>query len=247
MKNIIVPVSGGKDSQACLKLACQTQGSEKVLGLFCDTQFEHPKTYEHVENIKKLYQVEILTVTGGSVVDKVLKYKRFPGGGARHCTDELKIQVTKKFLKDYSKIVPNIEVWYGMRGDESPERTKRYAGKIGEDLYPPHDVLKKYPKYLYKQGVMFRLPILEWSVGDVLYFLKGEENPLYQEGFDRVGCFPCLAGGDKWKEKAFKFDSYGNEQYQKVLWLSSKINKSIWTSKGGKERNEGVGCAICSI
>jgi 3'-phosphoadenosine 5'-phosphosulfate sulfotransferase (PAPS reductase)/FAD synthetase len=246
MKQVIVPVSGGKDSQACLKLACKEVGSENVLGLFCDTQFEHPLTYQHIENLKELYKVEIFKVTGGSVAEKVLKYKRFPGGGARHCTDELKIRETKIFLKSFAEINGPVQVWYGMRLDESSERSKRYAGKTDDTLYAPHEVLpRKYPKYLAKLGVQFKMPILEWSSKEVFEFLNGEENPLYKQGFDRVGCFPCLAGGDKWKEKAFNHDDFGREQYKKVLWLSEEINKSIWTSKGGKERNEG--CAICSI
>ena len=76
---IIVPVSGGKDSQACLKMACETVGSQNVLGLFCDTKFEHPLTYQHITNLAQLYQVEIMRVSGGSVLDKCRKYQRFPG------------------------------------------------------------------------------------------------------------------------------------------------------------------------
>lgn len=41
MKKIIkcvVPVSGGKDSQACLKMASQMFEPGEVVGLFCDTQ-----------------------------------------------------------------------------------------------------------------------------------------------------------------------------------------------------------------
>ena len=42
MIKCIVPVSGGKDSQCCLKLAVDEFGSDQVIGLFCDTKFEHP-------------------------------------------------------------------------------------------------------------------------------------------------------------------------------------------------------------
>jgi hypothetical protein len=62
----------------------------------------------------------------------------------------------------------------------------------------------------------------------------------------RVGCFPCAASGDKTKENAFhKGGEFGREQYRKVIWLGQQIGKSIWTSKGGKARNEGGGpCAL---
>lgn len=257
MKKIIVPVSGGKDSQACLKMACNQYGSDNVLGMFCDTQFEHPLTYQHITTISKLYNVEIICLCDGSVHDKILKYSRFPGGGARFCTDELKIRAGKNYYKQYAivngcHIGNSFEVWYGVRSDESPERTKRYIGKVSDEVYPPHEFMSKYPKYLYrKYGIMFRLPIVDWSYSDVMEYLNGEENPLYQQGFDRVGCFPCLASGDKWKEKAFQHDDFGKSQYETIIKLEDVIGKSIWTSKGGKQRNsrddEGNGCSICSI
>ena len=254
MIKVLVPISGGKDSQACLKLAVQQHGSENVLGLFCDTQFEHPKTYAHVERIGQLYGVKIQKVCGGSVIEKSLKYKRFPGSGSRHCTDELKIRETRIFAKQLAEKQGGFEIWYGMRSDESSEREKRYAGKIDDEIYAPHEVMPgKYPKYLQKMGVMFRLPILSWSRLDVLELLDGEENPLYREGFDRVGCFPCLASGDWWKEKAFNHDDFGRTQYMKVLDTQQQIRDlgglgTIWTSQEGKFRNEsGQGCLICSI
>jgi 3'-phosphoadenosine 5'-phosphosulfate sulfotransferase (PAPS reductase)/FAD synthetase len=258
VKKIIVPVSGGKDSQACLKLAVKEYGSEHVIGLFFDTKFEHPLTYDHIKHMKTLYNVEIITECAGSVEEKVLKYGRFPGGGARHCTDELKIKPGKVFYKKYAEeqgctVGNSFEVWYGVRSDESVERNKRYSTKVSDELYEPNDFMKKYPKYLYrKYGIMFRLPVLDWTYKDVMDFLEGEENPLYRQGFDRVGCFPCLAAGDKWKEKAFSHDEHGKRHYEIVMELEDRIGKSIWTSKGGKERNKrecdsGSGCSLCSI
>ncbi len=248
MIKILVPISGGKDSQACLKLALQSYPPDQIRGLFCDTKFEHPITYQHIENMRQMYGVEIVTVTGGDVLGKSVKYGRFPGGGARHCTDELKIRETRIYCKLLAQQQAGFEVWYGMRSEESSAREKRYQGKISDDLYHPHEVLKKYPKYLGKLGVRFRLPVIDWSSDEVLELLNGEENPLYKAGFPRVGCFPCLASGDKWKEKAFKHDDFGREQLAKVSFISAKIGKSIWTSKGGKQRNEIFeGCAVCSI
>jgi len=250
---IVVPISGGKDSQACLKLALMEYDKSEVMGLFCDTQFEHTLTYSHIDKISKIYGVKIERICAGSVKEKVLKYKRFPGGGARHCTDELKIVPSRVFYKALADRNGGYEVWYGMRAGESNERAKRYMDKINTDIYPPHEVLNKYPKYLYKMGVTFRLPVLDWDTRDVLEFLDGKENPLYSLGFDRVGCFPCLASGDKWKEKAFAHDEFGREQRIIVSELEKKIGKSIWTSKGGAMRNNEnqddifTGCSFCSI
>jgi len=252
---IVVPVSGGKDSQASLKLACEEYGSDAVLGLFCDTQFEHPLTYIHVEKMKAMYDVAIHREVAGSVDEKVLKYGRFPGGGARHCTDELKIKPAKNFYWRLGEEQGGFEVWYGMRSGESGERGRRYEGKVDTDLYAPHEVMKKYPKKLEKLGIMFRMPILHWTDKDVFEYLDGQENPLYEQGFGRVGCFPCLAAGDKYKEKAFSHDEFGLEQRERVSQLEKQIGKKIWTSKGGLARHneeygegdDGPGCEICSI
>lgn len=262
---VVVPISGGKDSQAALKLARQQYEPDEIRGLFCDTRFEHPITYQHVERLRTLYgPIQIDTVSGGPVLEKAIKYRRFPGGGARHCTDELKIRETKIYCKALAEqqgsiFRPNssdyqrdhradggFEVWYGMRSGESHERAKRYAGKVCDELYAPHEVIpNKYPKYLAAMGVRFRLAILDWTAAEVLAFLAGEENPLYRAGFPRVGCFPCLASGDKWKDKAFTHDDFGREQLAKVTVVSAQIGKSIWTSKGGQARNAqcGLMCA----
>lgn len=268
MIKVVVPISGGKDSQACLKLAIKSGRFEKseILGLFCDTKFEHQKTYTHINQIEKLYGVEVRRVNAGSVEEKILKYNRFPSGTARFCTEELKIWPTKIFLRDLAiKQNQGFEVWYGMRSDESSARAKRYIGKVQDEVYAPHEVLRKYPKYLNKLGVSFRLAILNWTTEDVFEFLDGEQNPLYAEGFDRVGCFPCLAAGDAYKAKAFLHDSTGRTHYEQIIRLENITKKSVFTTKNGsanfelKRQNsiqsedkfdkitEFQGCSICAI
>lgn len=254
MIKCVVPISGGKDSQACLKLALNEFDRSEILALFCDTKFEHEITYKHVETICNLYQVELKVVNAGTVEEKIRKYKRFPGGGSRHCTDELKIVPAKKFYKELAKNQgAGFQVWLGMRFEESNERKLRYENKIDTELYEPHLVMSKFPKYLAKLGVLFRLPILDWTKGEVLASLKGQHNPLYNYGFDRVGCFPCMASGDKWKEKAFAFDETGRKHKAIMMKVAEDIKKPIWTSIGGSMRNNPdqqnlfEGCALCAI
>jgi len=135
-----------------------------------------------------------------------------------------------------------------MRIDESAERSKRYEFKDPDDLYMPHEVLAKYPKYLGEIGVRFRLPICDWTKKEVMDYLAGEENPLYAQGFDRVGCFPCLASGDKWKIKAFEHDDFGKSQRIAVKLIEEEIEKSVFTSGiGFKYDNDAQGCLICAI
>lgn len=250
---VVVPVSGGKDSQACLKLALEHHEPWEVRGVMCDTGWEHPLTWEHVERMRAMYGVQIDVVRtprrSHDVPRQVLKHSRFPGGGSRFCTEELKIWPAKWYYTALAKKQGGFEVWPGMRSGESPQRLKRYAGKVGDDVYEPNDVLRKYPKYLGKMGVRFRLAILEWSREDVINYVGAENlNPLYAQGFDRVGCFPCLASGDAWKEKAFNHDDFGQKQYQRVLWLAEETGASPWDrdrrAKKNPQTEQGSACAL---
>lgn len=250
---IVVPISGGKDSQACLKLALQEYDKSEVLGLFCDTQFEHPLTYQHIDYMRELYGIKIETITAGSVPDQVLKAKRFPGGGARHCTDQLKLRPSRIYYKELAEKQGGFEVWLGMRSDESKEREKRYSLCVNNELYKPNDIFNSFPKYLNKMGVWFRLPVLDWSTSEIFKLLGGEENPLYAMGCSRVGCFPCLASGDRNKERNFAMDDFGRQQRVIVAELEKQIGRSIFTSKSGQMRNNVnqddlfTGCAFCAI
>lgn len=254
--SVVVPVSGGKDSQACLMLALREYPADKILALFCDTGFEHPLTYAHVQQLTQQQGVNLVTLQAGTVLEKCRKYKRFPGGGARHCTDELKIRPSKYFYAELAKFQGGFEVWCGVRSDESKEREKRYRGKLSTDLYAPHNFMPgKYPKYLEQRGVYFRLPVLDWSTSEIFELLNGAENPLYKAGFDRVGCFPCLAGGEEWQMKAFYHDEIGRkhfkiaEQIAEVADRPVLVTKKYFNQGGGSALfdNSFSGCSLCAI
>lgn len=134
---VAIPLSGGKDSQACLKKATETFPLHEIRGFFCDTQWEHSITYQHVEKLRDLYgPVQIDVISDGSVPEQVLKHRQFPQGGSRFCTEELKIWPTKRYLKALAEAQGSrlgrkrksragpaqtasdeggFQVWYGMR------------------------------------------------------------------------------------------------------------------------------------
>jgi len=144
-------------------------------------------------------------------------------------------------------------VWLGMRTGESRQRNESYKGTISTELIPPHDMGKSFPKYLNKNGVWFRLPVVDWSEKEVLDFIKHEKNPLYSQGSKRVGCFPCLASSDRNKERDFAHDKFGTQQFELVKDLAKHTKNDIFTSKSGAMRNNEKqgdlfnGCAFCAI
>jgi len=238
---IVVPVSGGKDSQACLKLAIAT--GKRVVGMFNDTHWEHPDTYKHIDHLREIYGIEINRVTdGASVPEQVLRFNRFPSMQTRFCTKHLKIRPGKRWIEEFSEKNGPLEVWWGVRKDESVARKKRYLGLVGDELVDPNLYMSDYPKRMAKNGIMFRLPIIDWSESDVFEYLAGEEHPHYEKGRKRVGCFPCLALGDKEIEAAFNFDDFGNAQRHAVRLLEKETGKSALRGDVG-----GNGCSICSI
>lgn len=226
MIRVVVPISTGKDSQACLKLALENHNKEEIIGLFCDTGWEHPHSYRHLDKMRELYEVEIRVIKAGNVEDEIRKVGRFPAPRIRFCTSHLKIRPSRDFYKYLMQEQGGFEVWYGMRSEESGDRARRYAGKVGNETYAPHDVNEEYPKYLGAGGVSFRLPILEWSTKDVFDYVGMENlNPLYRHGFERVGCFPCLASSPQKQANAFNFDLFGAGQKRKVIKLEQEIGK----------------------
>lgn len=134
------------------------------------------------------------------------------------------------------------EVWLGMRSAESTKRKNRFKDKLPEEVYPPHEINESYPKRLHKNGVVFRLPILDWSTQEVINYVgKKNLNPLYSKGFDRVGCFPCLAATEQEHQNCFNLDEFGDAQKERIQWLEQQ------TGKKHEPANTAQVCMFCQI
>ena len=107
-------------------------------------------------------------------------------------------------------------------------------------------MLKTYPKYLDKLGVKFRLPVVDFARDEIMSLLGDEANPLYAAGFDRVGCFPCLAGGEGLQVKAFEFDEEGRKHFRIAQQISESVGHPVFTTKKFSDYS-GPGCSFCSI
>lgn len=209
----VVGISGGKDSTATALLAIETLKTPPRF-VFCDTGIEAPATYEYIEylseKIKALTgagietikadfsarmekkaeklrnqgetaRAEALTPTGNPFLDLCIWKSRFPSTKARFCTQELKMIPTINFIKSLMSDGEDVVSWSGERAEESLARSKK----------PEKELLvqgEKSNAYTYR-------PILKWT--EQMCFDKLKEhgvkpNPLYAQGFNRVGCFPCI-------------------------------------------------------
>lgn len=199
MKKIyLVSLSGGKDSQASLLYILNHYPKKLIRAHFCDTGWEHPSTYEHIEYLKKRLDIHVDILKSDKYKDfKDLCMQKgiFPTRRKRYCTMELKIYPALKYIKKWLDDGYRVINVVGVRRAESKKRENapkwctEFCGEIPKS--------KKRAKEYYKQSNSFITfqPIVDWSVEQVYdYNTKNgtKNNPLYRQGFDRVGCFPCI-------------------------------------------------------
>lgn len=198
---IIVSFSGGKDSQACLIWAVNKYGAENIEAVFCDTGWEHPDTYIHLQEVCKCMGVTLKELKGKyDFVSLAVKKKRFPSTKARFCTSELKMipMIDYVLSLDCSCIIIQ-----GIRSGESSARAKMEEecnyfksyfqpnAKGKKEIYRAKDVRK----WCSSNDASVLRPIFKWSAQEVIDCILNanqKPNPLYYKGYSRVGCFPCI-------------------------------------------------------
>jgi 3'-phosphoadenosine 5'-phosphosulfate sulfotransferase (PAPS reductase)/FAD synthetase len=201
-KVIIVPVSGGKDSQVVLSLAKERSAGRLIVCVHQNTGFDHPATYKQIEAMEKFYGVEI-SHTKSKWDDGMFGFLKdggyFPNSVARGCTKELKQRPFLAWLLEFGFDFSNCEIWFGMRAKESKERADAYGHVTEGDEFTLMDVADFYGSNAQLRAtignISVRLPIVDWPEERVFAHIKTEGaplNPLYARGHSRVGCYPCL-------------------------------------------------------
>lgn len=197
---ILVQFSGGKDSQACLIKAVNDYGKDKVTSVFCDTGWEHADTYKHIRNVVDKLGVPLVILRGKKYkdfVDMSIKKGRFPSTMARFCTSELKVIPMIDYILSQDE---SFFIIQGIRAKESKARAlydvecsyfKEYFTDEAKGLYHKKAVLE----WCKTHDASVLRPIFHWSAQEVIDYIldNGQRpNPLYEHGFSRVGCFPCI-------------------------------------------------------
>lgn len=198
--------SGGKDSLAVLVWAKNNLPEFDVC--FCDTGWENVKTYQHIADIERWLGQPIIILHSAKYEgfeDLSKKRKRVASTRARFCTEELKVKPSIDYVL---RIEDDACIYQGVRAEESEAR--RHLSPQDEYFkfyHQPYGYDKKAkPKYhtYRKKEVLARddkyttdviRPVLKWSAQEVFDYVFSaglKVNPLYYEGFSRVGCFPCV-------------------------------------------------------
>ncbi|MBI4869261.1 MAG: phosphoadenosine phosphosulfate reductase family protein [Candidatus Wallbacteria bacterium] len=176
-----VSMSGGKDSTA-LALWMREQGLPHVR-IFADTGWESPVTYAYLDYLEeRLGPIERLKPKE-SFTQRLLRLGTWPARSRRWCTKDLKVYPIRDWMDDfrlpegYTSLVNVV----GIRAEESAKRATFREREWSDDTHC----------YVWR-------PLLRWSLADVLQIHRRhgvKVNPLYQQGFERVGCFPCIYAG----------------------------------------------------
>ena len=220
-KPLLIAYSGGKDSDVVLSLAEETGIPFEVFHSV--TSVDAPQTNRHVNEVfqrlteKGIHCEKHIPTYKGEITNmwKLIEKKGPPTRVHRFCC---------AVLKETS--IPNRLIALGVRAKESIKRRKREAfetkkekGKDALSFTLSHaDEVYKDAKRLpeiydctlitkaKQNNDLMCNPIIHWSDGEVWDYLRErgtEINPLYCQGWNRVGCIGCpMAGKARQKEFA---------------------------------------------
>ncbi len=241
---LVCAYSGGKDSDVMLELFRRS-------GIPFEVQHSHttadaPQTVYHIRNVFKQLElqgircmVDYHKISGsGKMVTmwNLIPHKLMPPTRiARYCCSVLKESYgSKRFIAT------------GVRWDESSRR-KAWGSfsdpmnrlNISDEimLMNDNDKKRRVMESCIKKNKMVVNPLIDWTEADIWTFISQERiktNPLYECGYDRVGCIGCpMAGKKRYKEFAdfpkYK-DAYIAAFNRMLVARAVRGKKSQWKS-----------------
>lgn len=170
----VVSYSGGKDSLVALDLTHRALGDIEVI--FNDTGLEMPETLRNVEEVSRYYGYTLNVASAGDIFWRAVEIFGPPGKDYRWCCKITKlVPIAKLTRAKWPSGALNI---VGQRAYESLDRAK--SPLVWRNKWIPH--------------MISTTPIQYWSqLSTWLYIFKYKlpYNKLYEEGFDRLGCYLC--------------------------------------------------------
>lgn len=241
--------SGGKDSDVIRILASLAGVKHDIVNNH--TTVDAPETVRYIRSIPNV----IIDPPKESMWRLIERKGMPPTMIMRYCCAELK----ERGGKGRVKIT-------GVRWEESPSRRKnsdlvkiigkpKTVQKMAEEQGVDYNVTDKggitlnidntasrqFVESCYRTTSTMINPIIDWThqeVWEFLHYYGCEGNPLYKEGFCRIGCIGCPMGGSKSRKRDFaRYPKY-KEAYIKAFdrMIARRIEKelpTIW--KDGEE------------
>lgn len=233
MQNV-VSLSGGKDSVA-LWLWARRTGLDP-LAVYVDTGWEWDGHAAALDELERLIGPIVRIGPAQTFEDAVRRKKSFPSRVRKWCTEELKIVPFKDWLDAHrDSSGDDVCVLLGIRREESKKRAdpKKTPEREWSDFYDCE---------------VWR-PILDWNVEQVIAEHRAAGvpmHPLYHEGAERVGCFPCVNAS---KAELAVIGRLSPERVARVRALEEEMGVTMFTRdrRAEKRRAGGTGPSVVPI
>ncbi|MDK2891884.1 phosphoadenosine phosphosulfate reductase family protein [Methanohalophilus sp.] len=169
-----VSYSGGKDSLATLHLVHDCTKDYEII--FADTGLEFPETLQNVKDVAEFYGKNPTVKSVGNAFWESVDDFGPPTLEMRWCCKICKLGPITQLIEDnYEK---GCLTFVGQRKYESATRAR--SNRVWKNPWVANQTAAS--------------PIQDWTAMHVwLYILKNKlpYNPLYEKGFDRIGCWLC--------------------------------------------------------
>ena len=238
--------SGGKDSDV-IRILADLAGVKHDI-VHHHTTVDAPETVRYVRSIPNIQIAYPKKTMWQLIVDKRMPPTRI----VRYCCAELKerggkgrVKITGVRKAESHKRSANSDV---VKVIGKPKTVMATADRLGVEykensmggviLNTDNAETRQFVEHCYRTTSVMINPINDWSGSDVWDFLKHygcESNPLYREGYCRVGCVGCpMAGGKGQKHEFLRYPKY-KENYIRAFDRMIKKRKedglpTVWNS-----------------
>ena len=212
---LVCTYSGGKDSDVMLELFERSGVPFEVHN--SHTTVDAPPTVYHIR--KKFCELE------GKGIKATIEMPKYKGKPVTMWTLIPQKGMPPSRLMRYCCQVlketgcANRFIATGVRWDESTARAERqayetFSKKKADKITATDEVMlmndnsekRAMTEHCMKKNKMVVNPIIDWKHSDIWKFIRSEKisyNPLYNQGYSRVGCIGCpMAAKRRWKEFA---------------------------------------------
>ncbi|MBC7114960.1 MAG: phosphoadenosine phosphosulfate reductase family protein, partial [Archaeoglobi archaeon] len=228
---VTVSYSGGKDSLVTLALVDQALEDYSIL--FVDTGLEFPETVEHVRRISELFEKPLLSASS-DLFWKALEKLGPPSVNRRWCCKLCKLAPLSKLIKEnFSSSLSFI----GQRKYES--RVRYLSGRVWKNFWMGNQISAS--------------PVQNWNALEIWLYIFWKNlpyNPLYDLGYERIGCWMCPASDladfellrrthPELHEKWFSWlRKYAERAGKNERWVS----EGLWRYEGNERKERKSGC-----
>lgn len=176
---VYVSFSGGKDSLTTLDLT-RSAVKKPVKVFFANTGIEFPETVEFARSFCKKNNIELIEVEAGNAFWENLQSFGPPAKDFRWCCKVCKLAPINTVMEECTR---------GGRKCLTIDGKRKYESFVRSRIAP-----KEENPFIPGQVSVF--PIRNWRAIEVwlyIFYRRLDYNPLYDMGFERVGCWLCPA------------------------------------------------------